>query len=125
MYQLSTNDTVIKGGSLRIPNDPLNTDYAKYLSWLDAGGVPDPYVEPALVVPSSTSKLGLIRAFKEQGAWASVKAMIAADDDVQEEWDAATEIRRADPITQGMIAAMHLTDEQVDALLIRANELVA
>lgn len=76
-------------------------------------------------VPISASKLGLIRVFKEQGIWSSVKSLIAADQDVQEEWDAAIEIRRADPITQGMIAAMQLSDEQVDALLVRAAELVA
>jgi hypothetical protein len=29
-----------------IPDDPANTDYAEYLKWLEAGGVPDPYVEP-------------------------------------------------------------------------------
>lgn len=93
--------------------------------WVDGQIVE--YEPPVLppVIPQSASRLGLIRAFKEQGVWVNVKAMIAADVDVQEEWDAATEIRRSDPITQGMIAVLHLTDAQVDALLIRANELVA
>jgi hypothetical protein len=29
-----------------IPNDPDNTDYQKYLAWLDEGGEPTPYTPP-------------------------------------------------------------------------------
>ena len=29
-----------------IPPDPANTDYATYLSWLEAGNTPDPAPEP-------------------------------------------------------------------------------
>ncbi|MGX1353457.1 hypothetical protein AB7M49_007078 [Bradyrhizobium elkanii] len=75
-------------------------------------------------VPSSCTKLGLKRAFDELGTWAAVKAAIAADANVQEEWDLATEIRRADPLVQHMIAVVGLSDAQVDQLLIRANALV-
>ncbi|UGY23165.1 hypothetical protein HU675_0035200 [Bradyrhizobium septentrionale] len=74
--------------------------------------------------PDSCTKLGLKRAFDEFGNWAAVKAAIAADAAVQEEWDLATEIRRADPLVQHMIAVVGLSDEQVDQLLIRANALV-
>ena len=34
-----------------IPNDPANRDWVEYQAWLDAGGVPDPYVEPPFVPP--------------------------------------------------------------------------
>ena len=54
-----------------------------------------------------------------------MKAAIAADAGVQEEWDLATEIRRTDPLTQGMITTLQLTSTQVDALLVRSAELVA
>ncbi|MGY4568591.1 hypothetical protein QA639_11865 [Bradyrhizobium pachyrhizi] len=82
------------------------------------------FLNPPAPVPSSCTKLGLKRAFDELGTWASVKAAIAADADVQEEWDLATEIRRSDPLVQHMIAVVGLSDEQVDALLVRANALV-
>ena len=88
-------------------------------------GPTQPYVSPAPAVPSSASKLGLKRALVEQGRWDMVKAAIAADADRQEEWDLATEIRRSDPITRGVIALLNLSADQVDALLIRATALVA
>ena len=80
---------------------------------------------PPLPVPTSASKLGLKRALAEIGLWDQVKAAIATDPDVQEEWELAVEIRRTDPLVQMMIDAIGLTPEQADAILIRANELVA
>ncbi|MGY4259773.1 hypothetical protein ACVI1L_006841 [Bradyrhizobium sp. USDA 4516] len=82
------------------------------------------FLNPPAPVPSYCTKLGLKRAFDELGTWAAVKAAIAADANVQEEWDLATEIRRADPLVQHMIAVVGLSDAQVDQLLIRANALV-
>ncbi|WP_050629323.1 hypothetical protein [Bradyrhizobium viridifuturi] len=75
-------------------------------------------------VPASCTKLGLKRAYDELGSWAIVRAAIAADAAVQEEWDLATELRRTDPLVQRMITALGLSDAQVDLLLIRANALV-
>ncbi|UGA45946.1 hypothetical protein HU230_0007885 [Bradyrhizobium quebecense] len=82
------------------------------------------FLEPPARVPSSCTKLGLKRAFDELGTWASVKAAIAADANVQEEWDLATEIRRSDSLVQHMITVVGLSDDQVDSLLVRANALV-
>lgn len=80
---------------------------------------------PPAPVPSSATKLGLKRALAEIGEWSNVKAALAADPDRQEEWDLATEILRSDPLTRAMVADLGLTDVQVDALLVRAAELVA
>ena len=125
-YKLTGTNAVIRvSDGAVIPADPLNSDWREYQDWLAAGGVPDPYVPPPLPVPTSASKLGLKRALAEIGLWDQVKAAIAADPDAQEEWDLAVEIRRTDPLVQMMIDAMGLTPEQVDAILIRANELVA
>ncbi|SEB99975.1 hypothetical protein [Bradyrhizobium erythrophlei] len=82
------------------------------------------FLNPPPPVPVSCTKLGLKRAFDELGTWATVRAAIANDANVQEEWDLATEVRRADPLVQHMITTMSLTDQQVDNLLIRANALV-
>ncbi len=79
---------------------------------------------PALVVvPDSATKLGLKRAFDELAQWNAVKAIIAADAKTQEEWDLVTEIKRTDPLVQGVIAALNLTSDQVDQLIIRARAL--
>ena len=81
--------------------------------------------QPPPIVPSSATKLGLKRALTEIGQWASVKAAIGSDPDLQEDWDLATEIRRSDPLTQAMIASLQLTEAQVDQLLVRSAALIA
>ncbi|WP_375782947.1 hypothetical protein ACE10Z_23825 [Bradyrhizobium sp. Pha-3] len=82
------------------------------------------FLHPPAPAPSSCTKLGLKRAYDELGNWAVVRAAIAADASVQEEWNLATELRRTDPLVQRMIAVLGLSDAQVDQLLIRANALV-
>lgn len=125
-YQLTHIDAVIRvSDGASIPNDPENRDRAEFDLWIAEGGVPDPYVAPSMPVPTVASKLGLKRAFSEMGQWENVKAYLAADAGLQEDWDLAVEIKRTDPLTQGAIAALGLTDEQTDALLVRAHELVA
>lgn len=86
----------------------------------------EPYEPPAPppTVPAGASKLGLKRALAERGEWVAVRAALASDPDLAEDWALATEIRRADPLVQAMIAARGYSEEEVDALLIRSAELV-
>jgi predicted site-specific integrase-resolvase len=89
----------------------------------------DPVLPPP-PPPSSCSKLGLKRAFTEKGLWPTVRAMIASDADMQEDWDLATELRITDPIVRkaagGLtLAGIPLSDADVQALVTRANKLVA
>lgn len=56
-YQLTATDNIKRtedGAS--IPPDPANRDWVEYQAWLEAGGVPDPYVEPEPVPPTPTSE---------------------------------------------------------------------
>lgn len=73
--------------------------------------------------PSAASKLGLKRALSEIGLWGAAKAAIASDPDAQEEWDLALSISRDDPLARKVIAGLALTDDQLSALLTRADEL--
>ncbi|HWW46310.1 MAG TPA: hypothetical protein VNZ94_00525 [Xanthobacteraceae bacterium] len=126
-YRLCGNSVLRLADDAVIPDDPANRDWAEYQEWLAGGGVPDPEpepYEPPVIVPNTVSKLGLKRALDELGLWGDVKATIASDPDVQEEWDLAIEISRTDRLTLLMIAAMGFTDEEVDQLIIRAHELV-
>lgn len=46
-YKLTPGGSVIRlSDGASIPADPANTDYAAYLAWVDAGGVPDPVDPP-------------------------------------------------------------------------------
>lgn len=89
----------------------------------------DPVVPPAPPA-SSCSRLGLKRAFEEQDLWPIVRGMIAADREMSEDWNLAVEIHIADPIVQKAVAGLAakdiaLSDADVQALVTRANELVA
>ncbi len=47
-YQLTTGDCILRlADNAYIPQDPANTDYAAYLSWLNEGNTPEPAPEPA------------------------------------------------------------------------------
>lgn len=52
-YQLTATDQHVlrTGDGVSIPNSLDNLDWAEYQAWLDAGGVPDPYIEPVRSVP--------------------------------------------------------------------------
>ena len=42
-YKLTNGTTIIRlADNAFIPNDPANTDYARYLQWLEEGNTPDP-----------------------------------------------------------------------------------
>jgi hypothetical protein len=52
-YQLTQWTGVIRTeDQAHIPADEANRDWQEYQRWLEAGGVPDPYVEPELVPPA-------------------------------------------------------------------------
>lgn len=124
------NNVVLDGGADWLPPEGcsivLNDGQGYQIGGTLIGGH---YTEPVLdlprpILPTSATKLGLKRAFDEIGLWTQVKAKIAADPDAQEEWDLALEIKESDPLTQKLIAALQLTQEQVSQIIARANTLV-
>ena len=51
MYQLTHGQTIIRlSDNASIPNDPKNSDYARYLIWIKEGNIP----EPADLIPEPT-----------------------------------------------------------------------
>jgi hypothetical protein len=60
-----------------IPVDPDNRDYAEYLAWRAAGGVPDPYVAPP-APPASVLSQDLLAQLTVSDVTA-IQAAIASD----------------------------------------------
>lgn len=55
-YRLTDSAIVIRtADGAFIPDDPGNRDRAEYQAWIDAGGVPDPYIVPLAPVPTTIS----------------------------------------------------------------------
>ena len=80
--------------------------------------------------PVACTKLGLKRAFGDRGLWTTVRAMIASDPDMQEEWDLAISVEKSDPLIQKALAALAqfgiaMSDADVDALIADAVKAVA
>lgn len=87
-------------------------------------------VYPPPTKPTSCSRLGLMRAFKARGLWPTVRAMIAADADMTEEWDLAETIYKSDPLVKAALGGLAqmgiaLSDADVDQLIAEANAAVA
>jgi hypothetical protein len=60
-YQLTANDAVVRTeDGACIPNDPANRDRAEYERWIEAGGVPDPYVAPAPTPPDPAPETSVL-----------------------------------------------------------------
>jgi hypothetical protein len=60
-----------------IPDEPENRDFGAYQAWLAAGGVPDPYVPPA--VPQSVLSQDLMAQFTVAD-FTAIKSAVAAND---------------------------------------------
>lgn len=87
-----------------------------------------PYVDGHFIAPTpapmsdpratmSCGPLQLRRALRQLGLYATVTAAIAqADEETQEAWEYASEVRRLDPIIEAMRLALGKTDAEVDAI---------
>lgn len=133
---MSRQNTLVRALNKLAPGSEwvLRGDQYSDLEWLDQVQLkPDEAtlmataeeLEDIPEVPSKTSKLGIKRALEEMDMWDDVKAAIAANPSIQEEWELAVEVSRNDPLTQSMIATLGMTPEQIDLLILRANELTS
>jgi hypothetical protein len=80
MYTYTTipnSTSILRSDGQTIPNDPRNSDWMAYDSWLAAGNTPTAYVAPALTWPQY---LGTVQAeldFSDNVATRCVKAGVA------------------------------------------------
>lgn len=101
------------------------------MQWLDCPAEVQPgwsYIDGAFVAPTpepapdpretmTCGPLQLRRALRQTGDYAAVVAAIGqADEETQEAWEYASEIRRLDPMIEAMRQALGKTAEEVDAI---------
>jgi hypothetical protein len=130
MYKLTKENTsVIRlSDNAVIPFDTGNTDYQTYLAWVGAGNTPEPYVEPPAQIPSVVTmrqaRLALLQSGLLDDVGTTINSLQSPQKEAaQIEWEYSQEVHRDRPFVQQLTAAMGLTEQQVDDLIVLAASL--
>lgn len=133
-YQLTKSTAIIRNSDgASIPADPANTDYAIYLSWVEAGNTPDPVaVVPAPPVTSVSLFQARAALMSTPSATPGKTLFDLADAALKQAggiplaaWEYSTVVTRTDTLMIQMAAQFGLSDAQVDALFVTAAGVVA
>lgn len=117
------NVRYFSNGSVNIIHDDTNGGGDDYIAkgfteYPDAASLPV-MPEP---VPESITKLQLKYALGAD--WPTVKAAIAANPDLQEDWDLTSEVHRDSPLVNGTAQALGYTPQQIDDIFRAAAKVV-
>jgi hypothetical protein len=118
-YQLTETDAAVirTADGAYIPNDPGNRDYQEYLAWVEAGGVPDPYVPPPKILIANNAdfiarftnqeyaKLGNVRVTDAQATKVGISKNwdIVVLSDIIELSNQKAQTLKADLVTAGVL----------------------
>lgn len=95
------------------PSDTADIGWHFYPG-INVFGPPDPAPAP---VPEEVFPLQMRKALRQSGLKSAADAYLATlDEEVQEEWEYASTIRRDNPFIEGARIALGLTEEQADDL---------
>lgn len=77
MYRLTSSPTTVQRltDNAFIPMDGGNADYQAYLSWLDEGNQPQPYVPPPPPIPASITRRQCAIELRERGLITAQEAL--------------------------------------------------
>lgn len=74
-------------------------------------------------IPQSITRIQAMKVMKSMGLWDTFKAVIASNQDAQDEWDLATELQRSNEFVLALMPILNLTSEQLDELFTQASVL--
>ena len=74
-------------------------------------------------VPQTITKLQAMKQLKVIDKWNTLKAILASDEDVNDEWVLSDNLNRTYPLVLGMAQALGISDEELDTLFIEASKL--
>ena len=75
------------------------------------------------LVPQTITKLQAMKQLKVIDKWNTLKAILASDEDVNDEWVVSDNLNRTYPLVLGMAQALGISDEELDTLFIEASKL--
>ena len=131
-YRLTTGTSVIRAADqATIPNDPLNRDWQDYQAWLAHGNAPDPAPAIPVVVPDAISRWQAMQVMLATPSavhpppatlFGDVQAIVTATGGpMQLAWANQQMLFRHGPfLTPALMAAVGITDAQIDALFVAA-----
>lgn len=83
------------------------------------------FITPSSIpsVPQSITRIQAMKVMKSMGLWDTFKAVIASNQDAQDEWDLAIQLDRGNEFVTALMPVLNLTSEQLDELFIQASKL--
>ena len=125
-YTLTPNTCVIRDiDGASIPDDPRNTDWQAYQTWLAEGNTPNPYVPPPPGVPTQVPLWAVRTVLQNDGLFDQAQALITASTDnaLKNVWEYGNFADRNSNAIASLAAALDLTDAQVEQMFVDANNL--
>ena len=122
-YAITKDGWINDGNGCTLPPTNNGTDaWDAFQAWLDAGGVPTPYVEPPAPPQTTFTKLQIVRACYRLGVQERLYGLLESSVDFKRQWDAAQEIDTSDAMTQQAIEMANLDIAAVIADIVSHPE---
>lgn len=124
MYQLTSTTFILRtADNAHIPPDLGNTDYQKYLEWVNAGNEATPYVEPPAPIPQTLTMRQARLALLDAGKLSSVSVAIdnlpsPQKERAQIEWEFSNEVQRTNGVVSAIGPLIGLSETDIDALFV-------
>lgn len=129
MYKVINDSCVMRlSDSVFIPKDEGNSDYRRYVDWVDDGNTPEPCMPPAVRIPTLVSRFQARAALAAAGYFEAIDKFMAAlprTDIRRLAWEDATDFDRTSTTLAAMQQMLGLSDAQVDALFVAAAAIEA